>query len=447
MLPSDVYSLPWYFAASKQLLTREQEAELGEKKDSAGLRLKEAVIEVGLDELVRHYMPLIFCAGEYISGGYLHNPVGYQKVGMSVAESISPPKQAGFVKQLGWLFQDATEIGDPQEQDYREFYSDMEFILNGYSRQKAREAFRGKWLALGMVAEMSDMLLERFASQKQRYQERLERCSSKESDSLAKKHRGISKKYATLRMNLDEYRDAVNGFILPNLRLVVSIAKGYRGKGMDMDDLIQEGNLGLMRAAEKFQQEKEYKFSTYATWWIKESIGRAIDTHAKNVRVPVGKQVEIRRINRAQDDLMKQLGRSPSPEEVAERLGIQPKEVDVVKYKKGEISIHTKCGRDEKAELKDCIPDTTIRYPSDIGSDEESLARIEDVLSSLTEREETVMRLRYGIPLHGLPMRTHSLKEVGNRFGVTRERVRQIEAKAMRKLRGESRKDILQEIM
>src|SRR3989338_5496916 len=138
MLPSDVYSLPWYFAASKQLLTREQEAELGEKKDGAGLNLKKAVIDVGLDELAQRYKPLIVGIGENISGGYLHNPIGHQKLGIPIAKGISRAKQDQFVERVSGLFRDATERDEPKEQDYREFYSGMEFILNGYSGQKAR---------------------------------------------------------------------------------------------------------------------------------------------------------------------------------------------------------------------------------------------------------------------------------------------------------------------
>jgi len=257
----------------------------------------------------------------------------------------------------------------------------------------------------------------------------------KDSEDEAEKEE-IKAEIKELQLSVDHGSDAKKRLAEANLRLVVSIAKRYVGRGMLFLDLIQEGNLGLIKAVEKFDYRKGYKFSTYATWWIRQAITRAIADQARTIRIPVHMVETINKLIRVSRQLLQELGREPSPEEIAEEMNMPVDRVrEILKISQEPVSLETPIGEEEDSHLGDFIKDDNVPVPAEAAAFTLLKEQLEEVLGTLTEREQKVLTLRFGLE----DGRARTLEEVGKEFNVTRERIRQIEAKALRKLRHPSR--------
>lgn len=257
-----------------------------------------------------------------------------------------------------------------------------------------------------------------------------------EEEKKAAKKEKITKEIEDKKLIIADGKRAAQDLSKANLRLVVSIAKRYVGRGMLFLDLIQEGNLGLIKAVEKFDYRKGYKFSTYATWWIRQAITRAIADQARTIRIPVHMVETINKIIRINRQLLQELGREPAPSEIAERMDMPEERVrEILKISQEPVSLETPIGEEEDSHLGDFIQDDNVPVPADAAAFTMLREQLDEILDTLTERERKVLTLRFGL----IDGRARTLEEVGKEFSVTRERIRQIEAKALRKLRHPSR--------
>ena len=266
--------------------------------------------------------------------------------------------------------------------------------------------------------------------------EKIAILKSREENATEEELAEIKEEIKNLQKDLDAGDEAKKRLAEANLRLVVSIAKRYVGRGMLFLDLIQEGNLGLIKAVEKFDYRKGYKFSTYATWWIRQAITRAIADQARTIRIPVHMVETINKLIRVSRQLLQELGREPSPEEIAAEMNMPVERVrEILKMSQEPVSLETPIGEEEDSHLGDFIQDDNVPVPADAAAFTLLKEQLEEVLGTLTEREQKVLTLRFGLE----DGRARTLEEVGKEFNVTRERIRQIEAKALRKLRHPSR--------
>ena len=309
-----------------------------------------------------------------------------------------------------------------------------------------RKEYQGSEVSVTWINKIGKMKKE-YASGIEAQREDINRCQKKlKALSKITELSVLEIKDINRRISLGEAkaRRAKKDMVEANLRLVISIAKKYTNRGLQFLDLIQEGNIGLMKAVDKFEYRRGYKFSTYATWWIRQAITRSIADQARTIRIPVHMIETINKLNRVSRQMLQEMGREPTPEELGERMEMPEEKVRrVLKIAKEPISMETPIGDDEDSHLGDFIEDNSIGSPIDLATGEGLREATKDVLGGLTARESKVLRMRFGIDMNT----DHTLEEVGKQFDVTRERIRQIEAKALRKLRHPSRSEHLRSFL
>ncbi len=316
----------------------------------------------------------------------------------------------------------------------------------GMTRKEFITSFPNNETNLAWVDEQANAG-HKYSAQLAQYRDEILRAQNKLITIQSNAHMTIHEiKEINRRMSIGEAkaRRAKKEMVEANLRLVISIAKKYTNRGLQFLDLIQEGNIGLMKAVDKFEYRRGYKFSTYATWWIRQAITRSIADQARTIRIPVHMIETINKLNRISRQMLQEIGREPTPEELAERMDMPEDKVrKVLKIAKEPISMETPIGDDEDSHLGDFIEDSNIDSPIDSASMEGLKEATQGVLSGLTPREAKVLRMRFGIDMNT----DHTLEEVGKQFDVTRERIRQIEAKALRKLRHPTRSEPLRSFL
>ncbi len=332
------------------------------------------------------------------------------------------------------------EVGDDEFDPSDEEEVDMENIdlsvPDGVSiedpvRMYLKEIGKVQLLSADEEIELAKKMLEGVSAQ-----EKIDELTPELENATGAKKTKLEKEIKELKYTVADGEDAKNKLAEANLRLVVSIAKRYVGRGMLFLDLIQEGNLGLIKAVEKFDYQKGFKFSTYATWWIRQAITRAIADQARTIRIPVHMVETINKLIRVSRQLTQELGREPSPEEIAQEMGQPVERVrEILKISQEPVSLETPIGEEEDSHLGDFIQDDNVPVPADAAAFTLLKEQLVEVLGTLTDREQKVLRLRFGLD----DGRARTLEEVGKEFKVTRERIRQIEAKALRKLRHPSR--------
>ncbi len=348
-----------------------------------------------------------------------------KKQGFLAYEDIAE-KLSSFVIESDQMDEFYDHLEDQGIDVIEELDEDVDVAEGETDKEKAKEAANAKNLSVPLGIKINDpvrMYLKEIG--------RVDLLTAEEEVEIAKRI-------------LEGEEEASRSLAEANLRLVVSIAKRYVGRGMLFLDLIQEGNMGLMKAVEKFDHTKGFKFSTYATWWIRQAITRAIADQARTIRIPVHMVETINKLIRIQRQLLQDLGRDPTPEEIGKEMDLTPDKVrDILKIAQEPVSLETPIGEEDDSHLGDFIEDQEAVSPSDHAAYELLKEQLEDVLDTLTDREENVLRLRFGLD----DGRTRTLEEVGKVFGVTRERIRQIEAKALRKLRHPSRSKQLKDFL
>ena len=428
------------------LLTREEEVAISKRIEDAEQNVQRCVHRFG------------FIANAYLDVAYrlLDNEERFDRVILD--KKIDSRER--YMKGLAQLCAQIQQTHQDASGSFRKLYRSKEAAKSVKARQAEFDKVAGVLVKFFGRLYFKHKVIEDFCSMIDEARDRVLRMQKKvalEPDNKElKEHLAelelrmwmtadeMGEAYQELRKWLREARRAKDEMVEANLRLVISIAKKYTNRGLSFLDLIQEGNMGLMKAVEKFEYRRGYKFSTYATWWIRQAITRAIADQARTIRIPVHMVETINKVIRVSRQLLQELGHDPSPEEISEEMNMPVDKVrEILKIAQEPVSLETPIGEEEDSHLGDFIPDEDASEPSEAASFTLLKEQLVDVLSTLTPREEKVLKLRFGIE----DGRTRTLEEVGKEFNVTRERIRQIEAKALRKLRHPSRSKKLKDFL